>query len=74
MARRDSPWGLVLDGRRELMGRWSSCPLPPCLPPLLATPDPGRRNSGSHSTDEETEVQTGFTPTPIPSGVHWGLC
>ena len=42
--------------------------------PLLAAPDPGRRNAGSHSTDEETEFQRGVTPPPILPGVPQGLC
>lgn len=40
---------------------------------FLATPDPGGRNSGSHSTDEETKVQRSFRPTPhfwdVASGI-----
>lgn len=40
---------------------------------FLAAPDPGGRNSDSHSTDEETEVQRSFRPTPLLWGVASGI-
>lgn len=43
----------------------------------LATPDPGGGNSGSHPTDEETEVQRSFRAAPIlwgGRGWHQELC
>lgn len=56
-----------------MVGRWQTHPSPPYLLPSLATPDPGGRNSGSHSPDEETEVQGSFRPTPILWRVASGM-